>query len=73
MVPRPSASAMVFAAVRVWPWVVVPLMVTEPVGSSLMLATADVALELTVSAVPPISVKLAVTLIVEPTSAWVRE
>ena len=69
MVPRPSASARVFAAVRVSPWVAVPLMVTEPVGRSLILAMVDVSLELTVSAVPPISVKLAVTLIVEPTSA----
>ena len=56
MVPRPSASARVLAAVRVSPWVVVPLMVTEPVGRSLILATADVSLELTVSAVPSPSV-----------------
>ena len=56
MVPSPSASARVFAAVKVWPWVVVPLMVTEPVGASLILAMVDVSLELTVSAVPSPSV-----------------
>ena len=49
-------SAMVLVAVSVWPWVAVPLMVTEPVGPSLMLATAAVAAEVTDSVVPPLSV-----------------
>ena len=44
------------AAVRVCPWVGVPVMVTAPVGLSLMLATAAVAAEVTASAVPPLSV-----------------
>ena len=52
MVPRPSASARVLVAVKVWPCVDVPLMVTEPVGGSLTFATADVALDALLSAVP---------------------
>ena len=31
----PSASARVLVMVRVWPWLVAPLMVTLPVGASL--------------------------------------
>ena len=38
----PSTSARVLAAVRVWPWVGVPLMVTAPVGASLTAATVRV-------------------------------
>ena len=37
---------------RVWFWVGVPVMLTLPVGASLTLATAVVALEATASAVP---------------------
>ena len=48
----PSTSARLLAAVRVSPWVGVPVMVTDPVGASLTLATAVVAAELTASAVP---------------------
>ena len=52
MVPSPSISARVLAAVRVWPWMAVPVMVTLPVGASLTLATAALALLVTLSAVP---------------------
>ena len=52
----PSTSAKVLAAVRVWPCVGVPVMVTAPVGASLTLATAVVALLVTDSAVPWLSV-----------------
>ena len=51
----PSTSAKVLAAVSVWPCVAVPLMVTLPVGASLTLATAAVALLVTLSAVPWLS------------------
>src|SRR5205809_72401 len=69
IVPSPSASASVFAAVSVWPCVAVPLMVTDPVGASLTLATAAVAALATCSAVPLPSVYLATTSMVLPTSA----
>ena len=52
MVPMPSMSVRVFEAVRVWPCVVVPLMLTEPVGASLTLRTVLVAVLSTASAVP---------------------
>ena len=52
MVPRPSTSASVFEAVSVWPWVAVPLMLTEPVGASLTLAMVLVAALSTDSGVP---------------------
>ena len=52
----PSTSARVLEAVRVWPCVVVPVMVTVPVGRSLTLATVAVALLLTLSTVPWLSV-----------------
>ena len=48
----PSMSARVLLALSVWPCVTVPLMLTEPVGASLTLATVLVAALLTVSGVP---------------------
>ena len=60
-----------FAAVSVWPCVAVPVIVTEPVGASLRLATAAVAVLVWLSAVPWPSVYEAVTVIALPTSAWV--
>ncbi len=66
----PSGSAIVsVTAVSVSPWVAVPLMVTAPVGASLMSATSVVASEVSDSAVPPSSVQLTVTVIAAPTSA----
>ena len=44
-------SARVLEAVRVWPWVAVPVMMTPPVGASLILATACVAPLVTISVV----------------------
>ena len=48
----PSASASVFDAVRVSPWVAVPVMVTPPERASFTLAIALVAVEVADSAVP---------------------
>ena len=56
IVPNPSASANVFDAVSVSPWVAVPLIVTLPVGASLTFATAEVAEDATLSSVPRVSV-----------------
>ena len=48
----PSISAKVFPAVSVCPCMAVPVMLTPPVGESLMLATLVVALLVLLSAVP---------------------
>ena len=72
MVPSPSSSARVLAAVRTSSSAAVPEMVTEPVGSSSTLATAVVAALVELSAVPWPSVYAAVTVIVLPTSDWPR-
>ena len=50
--PKPSTSARLLDAVKTSPCSDVPLMVSVPVGESLTLATADVALDVTLSAVP---------------------
>ena len=63
----PSMSARVLEAVRVWPWVAVPVMVTLPVGASLTLATEAVALLVTLSTVPWRSVYVATTDMTCPT------
>ena len=52
----PSRSASVLNADRVWPCAGVPVMVTAPVGASLTLATVAVALLVTFSKVPWLSV-----------------
>ena len=65
----PSASASVFLAVSVSFWVKVPKIVTVPVGASLTLITAVVAVEATDSVVPSRSMYMAVTVMVLPTSA----
>ena len=56
------------AAVRTWSSVAVPEIVTDPVGSSLTLVTADVAELATDSDPPCASVYVAVTVIALPTS-----
>ena len=68
----PSASTSVLVtAVSSWPWVKVPLRLTEPVTASLTLATANDALLVIDSAVPFPSVYEALTLIARPTCACV--
>ena len=52
MAPRPSASARVLAAVRVWPCLATPVMVTLPVGASLTAVMLTVVLPVTLR-VPP--------------------
>ena len=68
--PSTSSSASVLAAVSTWSSAAVPLMVTDPVGSSLTLATVPVAALVELSAVPWPSVYDAVTVIALPTSDW---
>ena len=67
----PSASASVFDAVSICPWVKVPLMLTAPVAALLGLATATVAALVIDSAVPSKSVKEALTAMTLPTCACV--
>ncbi len=56
MSPNPSASAKLLEAVNVSPCSAVPAIVTLPVGASLTFATAEVADDATLSAVPRVSV-----------------
>ena len=70
--PIPSSSARVLEAVSTWSSVGVPLIATEPVGSSLTLATAVRCVSLCDSTVPSSSVYDAVTRMYFPTSDWDR-
>ena len=56
IVPNPSSSAMSFEAVRTSSSVGVPLIVTDPVGSSLTLSTSESAVRVIVLLPPKSSV-----------------
>ena len=52
MVPRPSTSASVLLAVRVWFWAAVPVMTTVPVGASFTATPVKLLLPVTGAAMP---------------------